>query len=101
MGDSMRTRKGHEKFLVFCPAISTETLLHFNRQGDSYRLRSFVGALAGRRWMQPDAPTSSDFLRLYPPVHQIDVTSERISLTLTDRWHAIITEYNRRFGIPS
>ncbi|MFN4002648.1 hypothetical protein [Microcella sp.] len=98
----MRTRKGHEKLLVYCPTLSTETLLHFNRQGDSYRLRSFVGELAGHTpWMQPDAPTSSDFLRLYPPVHQIDVTRDRIALTLEDRWRAIIIEQNRKLGIAN
>lgn len=97
----MPTRKGHEKLLVYCPTISTETLLHFNRQGDSYRLRAFVGELAGRApWMQPDAPTSADFLRLYRPKPTVDVTGERINLKLTDRWKAIITEHNRKLGIP-
>ena len=97
----MPTRTGHEKLLVYCPRISTETLLHFNRQGDSYRLRSFVGELAGRTpWMQPDAPTSSDFLRLYRLEDQIDVAGERISLERVDRWEAIVTHHNRRLGIP-
>ena len=65
-------RTGHEKLLVFCPAITDDSLLHFNRQGDSYRLRAYVGDLAGKpAWMQPDAPTSGDFLRLYAPQYQI------------------------------
>lgn len=97
----MRTRKGHEKSLVYCPTITTETLLHFNRQGDSYRLRAFTGEMAGRVWMQPDAPTSSDFLRLYTPVHKIDVLGDRISVKKADRWREIITHHNRRLGIPA
>lgn len=96
----MRTRKGHEKLLVFCPGISTETLLHFNRQGDSYRLRSFVGELSSRApWMQPDAPTSADFLRRYPPERVVDVRSERIRLTDLARWRSIVTEHNKRLNI--
>ncbi len=95
------SRTGFEKLLVFCPTISTETLLHFNRQGDSYRLRSFVGELRGRTpWMQPDAPTSLEFLRLYRPEHTVDVEGERLSLERADRWEAIVTHHNRRLGIP-
>ena len=102
-GSSIRTdrsRTGFEKLLVYCPQITTETLLHFNRQGDSYRLRSFVGELSNRApWMQPDAPTSADFLRRYLPERVVDVGSEGVRLTETARWSSIVTEHNRRLGI--
>jgi hypothetical protein len=93
-------RIGHEKLLVFCPAITDDSLLHFNRQGESYRLRAYVGRLAGRReWMQPDALTATEFLRVYPPEHQIEVASERLAVERSDRWASIITAHNRRLGI--
>ena len=93
-------RTGHEKLLVFCPTITDDSLLHFNRQGESYRLRAYVGRLAGKReWMQPDAPTTSAFLRLYRPSRQIDVASDQLSVDKVDRWAAIITAHNRRLGI--
>ena len=93
-------RVGHEKLLIFCPAITDDSLLHFNRQGDSYRLRAYVGRLAGRpEWVQPDAPTSINFLQMYALQFQIDIASERISVGRTDRWATIITAHNRRLGI--
>lgn len=95
-------RTGHEKLLVFCPAITDDSLLHFNRQGDSYRLRAFTGRLAGKpAWVQPDAPTSAEFLRRYAPQTQIDIADERISVDRTDRWAAIIAEHNHRLGLPT
>lgn len=97
---SRADRVGHEKLLVFCPAITDDSLLHFNRQGDSYRVRAYVGRLAGRReWMQPDAPTADDFLRLYAPKHRIDVAHEQLPVDRADRWTAIIAAHNRRLGI--
>jgi len=97
---SARDRRGREKLLILCPAVADDTLLHFSRQGDSYRLRAFAGALAGRApWVQDDAPTSSDFLRQFPPVHTVDVLDQSVPLTEADRWHAIVTEHNRALGI--
>lgn len=93
-------RTGHEKLLVFCPTITDQTLLHFNRQGDSYRLRAYVGDLAGRpAWVQPDAPTSSEFLRLYAPQYQFDVAPEQLSVERAERWESIISTHNERLGI--
>ena len=96
----MSDRTGHEKLLLLCRAITDDTLLHFNRQGESYRLRAFAGLHQGRApWVQPDAPTASEFLRAYPVEHQVDVAAERVSLANTDRWKAIVVTHNRLFGI--
>ena len=93
-------RVGHEKLLIFCPTITDDSLLHFNRQGDSYRLRAYVGRLAGRReWTQPDAPTSAEFLRSYPPKFQINVAAEQLSVGQADRWAGVIATQNARLGI--
>lgn len=97
---SQADRTGHEKLLVFCPTITGDSLLHFNRQGDSYRLRAYVGELAGRAaWVQTDAHTTDEFLRLYAPQHQIDVAPEQLSVELADRWANIIATHNTRLGI--
>jgi hypothetical protein len=87
--------------LVFCPTITADSLLHFNRQGESYRLRAFVGELAGKpAWIQADAPTTTEFLRTYQPQHRIDVAPEQISVERADRWASIIARHNARLGIP-
>ena len=93
-------RIGHEKSLIYCPRITDDSLLHFNRQDESYRLRAFVGRLSGRApWRQPDALTASKFLDAYRPEVVDDVAGERVSLEHADRWAAIITAHNRRRGI--
>ena len=91
---------GEEKLLVFCPRITDDSLLHFSRRGDSYRLRAYVGRLAGRReWFQPDAPKSGDFWRTYAPEARVDVAPEGLSVDQHARWAALIATYNQRFGI--
>jgi hypothetical protein len=91
---------GQEKLLVYCPTITDDTLLHFSRKGDSYRLRAFTGRLAGKAaWPQPGAPTADEFLRRYAPEHIVDLADERVNLLNTDRWAAIVTSHNRRLGI--
>jgi hypothetical protein len=97
---SQADRVGHEKLLVFCPTITEDSLLHFNRQGDSYRLRAYVGELAGRpAWVQPDARTTPEFLRRYAPQFQVDVAPEQLSVDRADRWANIIATHNTRLGI--
>jgi hypothetical protein len=93
-------RTGREKLLIYCSTISAETLLHFNRQGESYRLRAFVGEFAGRTaWVQPDATRASNFLRIYKPEHLIDVEMEGVAVDRTERWEEIVVSHNRRLGI--
>ncbi len=93
---------GQEKLLVFCPQITDDTLLHFSRRGEHYKLRAFAGRFADRQpWRQPDAPTASEFLRIYDPKKQIDVIDERINLLLKDRWAAIVAQHNFAEGITS
>ena len=84
---------------MFCPEITSDSLLYFTRQGDSYMLRAYVGRLAGRSpWKQKDAITSGDFLRIYRPETVIDVAGEH--LTVDDsRWRNIVAAHNTRLGI--
>jgi hypothetical protein len=50
-------------------------------------------------WVQPEAPTTDEFLRLYAPQHQIDVAPEQLSVERADRWANIIATHNARLGI--
>lgn len=102
--DGTHDRTGHEKWLIYCPELADDTLLHFNRQGDSYALRAFVGRLARpttARWTQPDAATSDEFLRIYEPRLVDEVSGLGVALSRDERWVEIVTEANRRFGIPN
>jgi hypothetical protein len=66
-------------------------------QGDSYRLRAYVGELAGRpARVQPDAPTTDEFLRLYSPQFQVGVAPEQLSVDHADRWATIIATHDER-----
>jgi len=83
---------------VYCPEIAVDTYLHLSIKGDSYRLRAFNGALAGRAaWTQPDASTTVEFWRQYKPERQIDVMDERVNLIKNpEHWARIIERYNKR-----
>ena len=110
-----KDRTGHEKLLILCPDIAPDTLLHYSRQGDSYRLRAFNGRLA-----DPDHPGSAgygapfhalhpetgqkitdsdEFERTYSFTSPIDVRDEGISLDQKDRWRDLIARRNTRLGI--
>ena len=91
-----------DKMLIYCPSITDDSVIHFSRRGDSYRLRAFVGRLAGKpEWKQADAATADEFLRLYKPQHQLDVMDELVNLERLDRWTAIVTARNRTLGIAN
>jgi hypothetical protein len=93
-------RSVQEKLLIFCPQITDDTLLHFSQVDDSYRLRAFVGRLAGRpAWTQPDTKSATTFLQTYRPVETFDVRDERISVEKKVLWAGVVTRYNRRIGI--
>ena len=49
-------RTGHEKWLIYCPRITPDTLLHLSIQGTSYALRDYTGRLTSGR--TPAAPAS-------------------------------------------
>jgi hypothetical protein len=51
--------------------------------------------------VQPDAPASAAFMRIYAPEYQIDIAFEQLSVERLDRWAAIITAHNRRLGISA
>ena len=87
-------RTGHEKHLIYCPVLSASSLLHYNKQGDSYRVRAFLNDPPREVNLTPrDANTSDSFERLYKPQFVVDV-SDGGALTETSRWVKVIAEAN-------
>jgi hypothetical protein len=99
-GPAGRTGGSREQYLVYCPEITDDSFLHFSREGDNYKLRAFVGRLAGRApWKEPGAPTAGDFLRVFPSERSITVDNSGVSLEKKDKWAEIIAAHNRAAGI--
>lgn len=100
---SARDRRGFEKWLVYCPQIAADTLLHFNRQGDSYRLREFSLASDGAgtcRTFLPSHPLSGaiventdEFLRVFKPELVVDVRADKTPVTNPSYWATVIANH--------
>lgn len=92
--------RGQDKMLIYCPKVADDTLLHFSQRGNSYTLRAFTGRFTGRSpWVEPDAPTASEFMRIYQPLRKFDVLDERTNLDKKDLWRDIVNRYARRHGV--
>lgn len=97
-------RRGWERWLIDCPQISPR-LLHFNRQGDSYRLRDYTrdahGLVVCRTFLaaHPDtgAPIdkSGEFLTQYKPALVHDVYDDGHAVTKVDYWFDRVTALSR------
>lgn len=89
-----RDKSDYEKLLVYCPAIASDTLLYYIRQGDSYSLRSYGGHLGtnatGRH--AEGAHTAPDFERKYRPDRWREVSHMDIAVTVADRWESVIAD---------
>ena len=92
------SRKGHEKWLIYCPEICADSFVHLNIQGSSYHLRFGCFGVEGTK--DPEAPTTEQLLSRHRFVHQIDVKRERINLNKDPQyWMDRISEFNRQYGI--
>lgn len=105
-------RTGHEKWLIYCPGITPDTLLHLSVQGTSYALRDYTGRLesgpyasgAGQAFKARDGAgelltTTTEFKRNFEFEWKVDVYDQGVALTKADRWRDIITRHNLRLGI--
>lgn len=92
-------QQGEEKWLIYCRSLADDTLLHFVRRAETYKLRAYTGRRAGETWTQEDATTASEFMRKYQPEFKIDAKPYEFSVERTERWAAIITERCREFGV--
>ncbi|MGK2965497.1 MAG: hypothetical protein ACSLFM_07810 [Tepidiformaceae bacterium] len=103
---SGQNRRGYERWLISCPQIAPDTLLHFNRQGDSYRLREFSLASDGEstcRTFLASHPstgvivdTADGFLRLFAPELVADVYDDRTPVANAGYWARMIAEQSAR-----
>jgi hypothetical protein len=83
---SRADRVGHEKLLVFHPAIAEDSLLHCNRPGDSCDQRRFVGRLVEKAaWAQPDAAPRPSSCASTRPKRRIAFAPKQVSVERTDR----------------
>ena len=90
------SRKGHEKWLVYCREICADSFVHLNIQGSSYRLR--FGCFGVEGWVDPKVPTTKQLLSRYRFVHQLDVKGERV-IKESQYWVDRISGLNRQYGI--
>ncbi len=105
---SAKDRSGFEKWLISCPQIAADGLLHFNRQGDSYRLREFTstadGASACRTFLASHPTTGAivdradEFLRVFTPELVDNVYDDKTSLTDIEHWASRIAEVSARYS---
>ncbi len=108
---SRRERRGHEKWLISCPSIA-DTLLHFDRQGQSYRLREFStnadGDSSCRTFIasHPDTgamlTTTEEFLEVLAPEYVLDVYADKTPVSDFRYWASVIADQvaQRHPGLP-
>lgn len=83
-----------EKVLLYCPAIASDTLLYYVRQGDSYSLRTYGGHLGTNSNGQhaEGAHNAADFERMYRPDRWREMSHMETAVTREDRWERVIAE---------
>jgi len=92
------SRKGSEKWLIYCRDLCADSFVHLNIQGNSYRLR--FGCFGVRGSVDPEAPTTELLRSRYGFTHQVDVKAERVNLTKDPQyWMDRISALNRQYGI--
>ena len=98
-GPAVRSsRKGSEKWLVYCREICADSFVHLNIQGNSYRLR--FGCFGVRGSVDPEAPTTELLLERYGFEYSVDVKAERVNLAKDPQyWMNRISALNRQYGI--
>lgn len=84
----------YEKLLVYCPAIASDTLLYYIRQGDSYSLRSYGGRLginpAARH--AEGAHKAFDFERMYRPDRWRDMKHLELAVGESEKWERVVSQ---------
>lgn len=81
-----------EKWLVYCPAIASDTLLYMVTALESYSLRSYDGRLGvittGRH--AEGATTTSEFMSMYEPDKVAEMSHAELAVTKAEQWAKII-----------
>lgn len=95
IGDRVgRDKTMQEKWLVYCPAIASDTLLYYIKQGDSYSLRSYGGHLGVNTSQRhaAGAHTSVEFEQMYRPDKVGEMSYMELAVGRSDRWSAVVDE---------
>lgn len=89
-----RDKTDYEKVLVYCPAIASDTLLYYIRQGDSYSLRTYGGRLGvnatGRH--AEGAHRAYEFERMYRPERWRDMQHLDLAVGETEKWQKVVSQ---------
>lgn len=107
---ALQDRFDTEKWLIYCPAIASDTLLLFITQGESYSLRYYGGHL----WNNPDAPrptnvtgfhaenlhTTTEFREALKPETVMTADYLELAVHKTAQWEKVIagrwSDYERK-----
>lgn len=99
-GDAAGRDKSHqEKWLIYCPAVASDTLLYMVTQYGSYSLRSYGGRLGvnTKGLHAQDAHSVSEFERLYSPTKWREMSHAELAVGKSERWAIIVSEQWRKF----
>jgi hypothetical protein len=95
VGDAkLRDSADQEKWLIYCPAIASDTLLYLITQAESYSLRSYGGRLGvNATGMHAEgAHTTSEFRRMYEPRTVGEMAYLELAVHKTARWEKIVAD---------
>ena len=92
--DEGHDKTDYEKLLVYCPAIASDTLLYYIRQGDSYSLRSYGGRLGTNATARhaESAHNAQDFERMYRPDRWRDMQHLELAVGETEKWQRAVAQ---------
>jgi len=88
-GDAKGFDKTHqEKWLIYCPAIASDTLLYLITALESYSLRSYGGRLGmNTKGMHADgAHSTSEFMAMYSPKKWKEASHMDLAVTRSEQW---------------
>ena len=89
-----RDKTRQEKWLIYCPALASDTLLYMVSQYGSYSLRSYGGRLGVNIKGQhaEGAHSLAEFEAMYEPLKWREMSHAEIAVGKTDRWATIVVE---------
>lgn len=88
-----------DKWLVFCPKITSDTLLLYIREGGAYTLRCYGGRLGSSSASRhaDGVHTAREFERRCKPELVVEVSELGVPVAQRDRWERIVSEYWRKY----
>jgi len=80
------------KWLIYCPAITSDTLLYMITALESYSLRSYGGRLGviTKGMHAEGATTTSEFMAKYGPDKVCEMSHAELAVTKAEQWAKLI-----------